>query len=48
MPPADPIVVAAAEQHGLTVLHDDKDFDLVEQLTDCVAGMEWLVPRGTL
>lgn len=48
MPPADLIVAAAAEEHGLTVLHYDKDFDLVGQLTDCVADMEWLVPRGTL
>jgi predicted nucleic acid-binding protein len=48
LPPADLIVVATAEEHGLTVLHYDKDFDLVEQLTDCAAEMEWLVPRGTI
>lgn len=48
MPPADLIVVATAEEHGLTVLHYDNDFELVAKLTDCAAAMEWLVPRGTL
>jgi predicted nucleic acid-binding protein len=43
---ADLLVAAAAEQLGATVLHYDKDFDLIGEVTD--QPMEWIAPRGTL
>ena len=46
LPIPDLIVAAAAEAHGLTVLHYDSDFDQIAKLT--AQAMEWVVPRGTL
>jgi predicted nucleic acid-binding protein len=34
MPLAAVLVAATAEVHGLSVLHDDKHFDLIAQVTD--------------
>lgn len=34
MPLADVLIAATAEVHGLSVLHDDKHFDLIAQVTD--------------
>ena len=48
VPPADLLTVAVAERHGLTVLHYDKDYDVIRERTDCLAETEWLVPRGSL
>lgn len=48
LPHTDLLVVAVAEARGLTVLHDDKDFDVIREHTDCVAATEWLAPRGSL
>ena len=48
VPPADLLTIAAAEANGLTVLHYDKDFDVIREHTDCVAATEWLAPRGSL
>jgi predicted nucleic acid-binding protein len=48
VPPADLLTIAAAEANGLTVLHYDKDFDVIRERTDCVAATEWLAPRGSL
>jgi predicted nucleic acid-binding protein len=44
--PADLIVAACAEINGLSVLHYDKDFDLIAAVTD--QPMEWLAPQGHL
>lgn len=48
MPIADVLTAAVAESRGLTILHYDKDFDIILDKTDCVASAEWLAPRGTL
>ncbi len=44
--PADLILAACAEQNGLTVLHYDKDFDLIAEASG--QPTEWLAPAGTL
>jgi predicted nucleic acid-binding protein len=44
--PADLIVAACAELNGLTVLHYDKDFDLIAEVT--AQAVEWLAPAGVL
>lgn len=44
--PADLIVAACAELNGLTVLHYDKDFDLIAAVTN--QPVEWLATPGTL
>ncbi|MBV1854911.1 PIN domain-containing protein [Catellatospora tritici] len=44
-PPVDVVVAATAAEHGLTVLHYDRDF---ERLTQVSGGAEeWVVPAGT-
>jgi len=42
----DLLVAAAAEEHGLTVLHYDRDFALIAGVTgqDC----RWVVPAGSI
>jgi len=40
------LIAAAAEQAGLTVLHYDRDFDLIAEVTG--QPTEWVVPRGTV
>jgi predicted nucleic acid-binding protein len=42
----DLLVAATAELRGVTVLHYDKDFDLIGEVTG--QPMEWIAPRGTL
>lgn len=44
--PVDLIVAATAAEYGATVLHYDRDFDLIADLggTRC----EWVAPAGTL
>ena len=42
----DLLIAAAAEQAGLTVLHYDRDFDLIGKVTG--QPMEWVVPPGTV
>ena len=37
-------IAAAAEEHGLTVVHYDADFDLIASVTG--QRCEWLVPAG--
>ena len=44
--PADLILAACAEANGLTVLHYDKDFDLIADVTGQAA--EWVAPQGSL
>jgi predicted nucleic acid-binding protein len=42
----DLIIASCAEQHGLTVLHCDGDFDLIAAITG--QKMRWVVPRGSV
>lgn len=41
----DLLTAAVAEQHDLTVLHYDRDFDTIAAVTG--QSMEWVVPAGT-
>lgn len=41
----DLLVAAAGEEHGLTVLHYDADFDLISAVTG--QPCQWVVPAGT-
>jgi predicted nucleic acid-binding protein len=40
------LIAAVAERHGLTVLHYDKDFDVISKVTRQAA--EWVVPPGSV
>lgn len=42
----DLLIAAVAERHALTVLHYDKDFDLIAKVTG--QPMEWVVPAGSV
>jgi predicted nucleic acid-binding protein len=42
----DLLVAAAAEAHGLTILHYDSDFDLIAAVTG--QSCEWVVPSGSV
>jgi predicted nucleic acid-binding protein len=42
----DLVIAAAAEEHGLAVLHYDADFDLIARVTGQAAA--WVVPAGTI
>lgn len=46
VPISDLIIAAAAESVGLIVLHYDKDFEFISEVTGQPA--EWVVPRGSL
>jgi predicted nucleic acid-binding protein len=41
----DLLIAAAAEEHGLTVLHYDADFDLIASVTG--QRCQWIVPAGS-
>jgi predicted nucleic acid-binding protein len=43
---SDAMIAVAAERAGLAVLHYDKDFDLIAEVTG--QPCEWIVPRGSL
>ena len=43
---ADLLIAAAAEANGLVVLHYDRDFDLISEITQ--QPTEWIVPAGTV
>jgi predicted nucleic acid-binding protein len=43
LPIPDLVVAATAEQHGATVLHYDKDFDLIAGVTG--QPTRWITPR---
>jgi len=43
---SDAIIAVAAERAGLTVLHYDKDFDLIAGVTG--QSCEWVAPKGSL
>jgi predicted nucleic acid-binding protein len=42
----DLLIAAVAERQGLTVLHYDKDFDLIAGVTG--QKVEWIVPAGAV
>jgi predicted nucleic acid-binding protein len=42
----DLLIAAAAERAGLTIVHYDADYDLVEATTG--QPTQWVVPRGTV
>ncbi len=42
----DLLIAATAERHGVTVLHYDRDFDVVAEVSDLRA--EWVVPAGSV
>ncbi len=44
-PIPDLIVAATALEYGATVLHYDRDFDVMAGATELVA--QWVIPRGT-
>ncbi|MGH3813197.1 MAG: PIN domain nuclease [Pseudonocardiaceae bacterium] len=41
----DLIIAAAAERHDISVLHYDRDFDVIAEVTG--QPVEWVVPPGT-
>ena len=41
----DLLIAATAERHGVTVLHYDRDYDLIASVTG--QPMRWIAPRGT-
>ncbi|HSR51443.1 MAG TPA: PIN domain nuclease [Acidobacteriota bacterium] len=46
LPIPDLIIAATAELHSLTILHYDRDFDRIANLTN--QPTEWIVPKGSL
>jgi predicted nucleic acid-binding protein len=46
VPIPDLIIAAAAEAAGLTLLHYDRDYDLIAEITH--QPVEWVVERGSL
>lgn len=42
----DLLIAAVAERHSLTVLHYDKDYDVIAKVTK--QKVEWIVPAGTV
>ncbi len=46
--PPDLIVAALAESRGASVLHYDRDYDLIAKHTDLSFESEWLAPAGSL
>jgi predicted nucleic acid-binding protein len=47
LPPPDLLIAAISERHGLTVLHCDRDFDVIRDKTSAVLSAEWLAPPAT-
>lgn len=43
---ADLLIAAAAEAAGLVVLHYDRDFDLIADVTG--QPVEWIMPAGSI
>ena len=41
----DLLIAATAERHRVTVLHYDRDYDLIASVTG--QPVDWIVPRGT-
>lgn len=45
MPPTDLTIAATALVHGAVVLHYDRDFERIADVSEL--GQEWIVPRGS-
>lgn len=45
LPIMDLLIAATAEVHGATVLHHDRDFDRIADVTGQVT--RWIVPAGS-
>lgn len=43
---ADLLIAAVAERHALTLIHYDKDFDTIADITG--QSTRWVVPRGSV
>jgi predicted nucleic acid-binding protein len=48
LPPADLLIAAIAERHGLGVLHYDRDYDVIARKTDLGFDSVWLTEPGAL
>jgi predicted nucleic acid-binding protein len=48
LPPADLMLAATADVHGVGVLHYDEGFDVLREKTDLRFESVWLAARGTL
>ena len=46
--PSDLLIAACAHVSGAGVLHYDRDYDVLVELTDLAFRSEWLAPAGTL
>jgi predicted nucleic acid-binding protein len=46
--PIDLLVAAVAEQHHRSVIHYDRDYELLAQRTDLQFTSVWAVPRGSI
>jgi len=42
----DLLIAATAQGHGLVVINDDQDFDLIAAVTE--QPTEWVVPQGSV
>jgi predicted nucleic acid-binding protein len=47
-PPADLLIAACAHVHGAGVLHYDRDYDVLVELTGLAFESHWLASAGTL
>jgi predicted nucleic acid-binding protein len=47
-PPIDFLIAAAAHEHGLGVLHYDRDYELIEQHTSLSFEARWVAGPGRL
>lgn len=47
VPPVDVMLAALADRHGLGVLHYDRHFDAIADVTDLRFESVWLAPRGS-
>lgn len=48
IPPLDYLIAAIAEDHGVTLLHYDRDFERLAATTDLRVPVELLAPLGAL
>lgn len=48
LPPTDLVIAACAHHAGHTVLHYDRDYDLIAKHTSLGFTSDWLAPAGTL
>jgi len=46
VPVPDLLIAATAEEHRLSVIHYDRDFDRIAEVTG--QRTEWVVPRGSI